>query len=260
MAQQVAKLEALPRLGNTMLSLKGDTAAYSGHLREFSRRAMDSAQRAGEKDALALYSGTSGLREVWFGNPEQARRRTTLASKLSTTRDVLYFAALALAYSRDDAQAKALADDLDKRFREDTIVQFNYLPSIRGKLALNKGNASDAIKSLEAAAQYELGASRATDLDWDTMFPVFVRGEAYLAARQGSEAAAEFQKIIDHRGLVLNRPIGALAHLGLGRAYVLQADTVRAKGAYEDFLTLWKDADPDIPVLQQSKAEYAKLQ
>jgi tetratricopeptide (TPR) repeat protein len=261
MAQQVAKLEALPR-GDRMLFLEGDTAAYSGNLkdaREFSRRAMDSAQRAGEKDALALYSGTSGLREVLFGNPEEARQRATLALKLSTSRDVLYFAALALAYSRDDAQAKALADDLGTRFPEDTLVQFNYLPSLRGKLALNKGNAPDAIKSLEAAAPYELGASRATDLDWDTMFPVFVRGEAYLAARQGSEAAAEFQKILDHRGLVLNRPIGALAHLGLGRAYVLQGDTVKAKAAYQDFLTLWKDADPDIPVLRQAQAEYTKL-
>jgi len=263
MAQQVAKLEALPRLGNTMLFLEGDTAAYSGRLkdaREFSRRAMDSAQRAGEKDALALYSGTSGLREVWFGNPEEARRRATLALKLSTSRDVLYFAALALAYSRDDAQAKALADDLDKRFPEDTLVQFNYLPSIRGKLALNKGNASDAIESLEAAAPYELGASRATDLDWNTMFPVFVRGEAYLAARQGSEAATEFQKILDHRGLVLNRPIGALARLGLGRAFALQGDLVKARAAYQDFFTLWKNADADIPVLQQAKAEYMKLQ
>jgi tetratricopeptide (TPR) repeat protein len=245
-----------------MLFLEGDTAAYSGHLkdaREFSRRAMDSARRAGEKDALALYSGTSGLREVWFGNLEEARRRATLALTLSTSRDVLYFAALALASSRDDAQAKALADDLNKRFPEDTLVQFNYLPSIRGKLALNKGNASDAIKILEAAAPYELGASRATDLDWNTMFPIFVRGEAYLAARQGSEAAAEFQKILDHRGLVLNRPIGALAHLGLGRAYVLQGDAAKAKAAYQDFLTLWKNADPDIPVLRQAQAEYTKL-
>jgi tetratricopeptide (TPR) repeat protein/predicted Ser/Thr protein kinase len=262
MAQQVAKLEALPWWGQTMLFLEGDTAAYSGHLkdaREFSRRAMDSARRAGEKDALALYSGTSGLREVWFGNLEEARRRATLALTLSTSRDVLYFAALALASSRDDAQAKALADDLNKRFPEDTLVQFNYLPSIRGKLALNKGNASDAIKILEAAAPYELGASRATDLDWNTMFPIFVRGEAYLAARQGSEAAAEFQKILDHRGLVLNRPIGALAHLGLGRAYVLQGDAAKAKAAYQDFLTLWKNADPDIPVLRQAQAEYTKL-
>jgi DNA-binding winged helix-turn-helix (wHTH) protein/tetratricopeptide (TPR) repeat protein len=263
MAQQVAKLEARPRWGHTMLFLEGDTAAYSGHLkdaREFSRRAMDSAQRAGDKDALALYSSTTGLREVLFGNTDEGRRRATLALKLSTTRDVQYFTALALAYSRDDAQAKALADDLDKRFPEDTLVQFNYLPSIRGKLALNKGNASDAVKILEAAPPYELGASRATDLDWNTMFPVFVRGEAYLTARQGSEAAAEFQKILDHRGLVLNRPIGALAHLGLGRAYVLQGDIAKAKAAYQDFLTLWKDADPDIPALQQAKAEYAKLQ
>ncbi len=220
---------------------------------------MDSAQRAGEKDALALYSVTSGLREAWFGNPEEARRRTALALKLSTSRDVLYFAALALAYSRDDAQAKVLADDLDKRFPEDTLVQFTYLPSLRGRLALNKGDASGAIKGLEAATPYELGGSRATDLDWNVMLPVFVRGEAYLAAHQGSEAATEFQKVLDHRGLVLNRPIGALAHLGLGRAYVLQGDVPRARAAYQDFLTLWKDADPDIPVLQKAKAEYAKL-
>jgi tetratricopeptide (TPR) repeat protein len=263
MAQHVAKLEALPRFGHEMLSMEGDTAAYSGHLkdaRELNRRAMDSAKRGGEKDAPALYSGTSGLREAWFGNTGEARRRATLALKLSTGRDLQYFAALAFAYARDDARAKALADDLDKRFPEDTIVQFNYLPSVRGKLALNKGDASGAIESLGAAAPYELGATRAIDLDWTAMFPVFVRGEAYLAARRGSEAAAEFQKILDHRGLVLNQPIGALAHLGLGRAYVLQGDTVKAKAAYEDFLTLWKDADPDIPVLQQAKAEYARLQ
>jgi DNA-binding winged helix-turn-helix (wHTH) protein/predicted Zn-dependent protease len=263
MAHHVAKLEALPRLGHQMLSMEGDTAAYSGHLkdaRELDRRAMDSAKRGGEKDAPALYSGISGLREAWFGNTGEARRRATLALKLSTGRDLQYFAALAFAYARDDARAKALADDLDTRFPEDTIVQFNYLPSVRGKLALNKGDASGAIESLGAAAPYELGATRAIDLDCTAMFPVFVRGEAYLAARRGSEAAAEFQNILDHRGLVLNQPIGALAHLGLGRAYVLQGDTVKAKAAYEDFLTLWKDADPDIPVLQQAKAEYAKLQ
>jgi tetratricopeptide (TPR) repeat protein len=160
----------------------------------------------------------------------------------------------------DKDQAVQFADVLKSRFPEDTIVQFNYLPSVRGKLALNKGDASGAIESLGGAAPYELGATRAIDLDWTAMFPVFVRGEAYLAARQGSEAAAEFQKILDHRGLVLNQPIGALAHLGLGRAYVLQGDTVKAKAAYQDFLTLWKDADPDIPVLQQAKAEYMRLQ
>ena len=263
MAQHVAKLEALPRLGHRMLSMEGDTAAYSGHLkdaRELNRRAMDNAQRAGEKDALALYSGTSGLTEAWFGNTGEARRRATLALKLSTGRDLQYFAALAFAYARDDARAKVLADDLDKSYPEDTIVQFNYLPTVRGRLALNRGDASAAIASLGVAVPYELGRTRAIDLDWTAMFPVFVRGEAYLAAYKGSEAAAEFQKILDHRGLVLNQPIGALAHLGLGRAYVLQGDTAKARTAYQDFLTLWKDADPDIPILKQAKAEYAKLQ
>jgi DNA-binding winged helix-turn-helix (wHTH) protein/predicted Zn-dependent protease len=262
MAQHVAKLETLPRWGHLILNMEGDTAAYSGHLRdarELSRRTMDNAQRAGEKDAPALYSGTSGLREAWFGNADEARRRATFALKLSTGRDLQYFAALAFAYARDDARAKALADDLDKRFPEDTIVQFNYVPTVRGKLALNKGDASGAIESLGVSAPYELGATRAIDLDWTAMFPVFVRGEAYLAARHGSEAAVEFQKILDHRGLVLNQPIGALAHLGLGRAYVLQGDTVKAKAAYQDFLTLWKDADPDIPILKQARAEYSKL-
>jgi DNA-binding winged helix-turn-helix (wHTH) protein len=262
MAQHAANVESLPKWQHQMLSMEGDTAAYSGRLkeaREFSRRAMDRAQHAGEKDAPALYSGTSALREVWFGNTGEARRRATLALKLSNGRDLQYFAALAFAYARDDARAKALADDLDKSFPEDTIVQFNYLPSVRGRLALNKGDASGAIQLLAIATPYELGATRAIDLDWTAMFPVFVRGEAYLAARRGSEAAAEFQKILDHRGLVLNQPIGALAHLGLGRAYVLQGDTVKAKAAYQDFLTLWKDADPDIPVLRQAKAEYARL-
>ena len=245
-----------------MLSMEADTAAYSGHLkdaRELSRRAMDSAKLGGAKDAPALYSGTSGLREAWFGNTGEARRRATLALKLSTGRDLQYFAALAFAYARDDARAKALADDLDKRFPEDTIVQFNYLPTVRGKLALNKGDASGAIESLGASAPYELGATRAIDLDWTPMFPAFVRGEAYLAARQGSKAAVEFQKILDHRGVVLNQPIGALAHLGLARAYVLQGDIPKAKAAYQDFLMLWNDADTDIPVLQQAKAEYRKL-
>jgi DNA-binding winged helix-turn-helix (wHTH) protein len=262
MAQHVAKLEGLSRWGHTILSMEGDTAAYSGHLKDarvLSRRAMDNAQRAGEKDAPALYSGTSGLREAWFGNTGEARQRATLALKLSNGRDLQYFAALAFAYARDDARAKALADDLDKSFPEDTIVRFNYLPSVRGRLALNKGDASGAIQFLAIAAPYELGSTRATDLDWTPMFPVFVRGEAYLAARRGGEAVAEFQKILDHRGLVLNQPIGALAHLGLGRAYVLQGDIPKARAAYQDFLTLWKDADSDIPVLQQAKVEYGKL-
>jgi eukaryotic-like serine/threonine-protein kinase len=148
---------------------------------------------------------------------------------------------------------------LGKRYPEDTIVQFNYLPTLRGKLALNRGNASEAIENLRSAAPYELGQSTSSVYGWTAMYPVFVRGEAFLAADQGSEAAGEFQKILDHGGVVVNGPIGALAHLGLARAYVLQGATAKARAAYQDFLTLWKHADLEIPVLIAAKAEYAKL-
>jgi hypothetical protein len=263
MAQQVAKTAGQPGWGDGILGMEADTAAYSGRLklaRDFSRRAMDFAEQAGEKDPPAMWSVTSGLREAWYGNTDEARLRVTLALKRSASRDVLYFGALALAYAKEDARAKTMADDLGKRFPEDILVQFNYLPTLRAKLALNRGNASEGIEDLRAAALYELGVSTSCPFGWTAMYPVFVRGEADLAARQGRDAAAEFKKILDHRGIVLNQPIGALAHLGLARAYVLQGDRGNAKAAYQDFFTLWKDADPDIPVLQQAKAEYQKVQ
>ena len=149
--------------------------------------------------------------------------------------------------------AQKLTDDLGKRFPENTIVHLNYLPTIRAQLALSRNDNSTAIEVLQAAAAYELGSLGG-------LYPVYVRGEAYLAAHQGTEAAAEFQKILDHRGVVLNSPIGALAHLQLARAYAMRGDAAKARAAYQDFLTLWKDADPDIPILKQAKAEYAKLQ
>jgi tetratricopeptide (TPR) repeat protein len=263
MAQQVAKTVGVAGVEDGILALEADTAAYSGRLkdaRELTRRAMDAAERVGEKDPPAMYLATSGLREAWFGNGGEAQHRVTLALKRSGSRDVLYFAALALAYSRQDARAQALVNDLNKRFPEDTIVQFNYLPTLRAKLALNQGDASESIESLRAAAPYELGVSTNCPVNWTAMYPVFVRGEAYLAARQGNEAAAEFQKILDHPGIVLNQPIRALAHLGLGRAYGLRGDTAKARAAYQDFFVLWKKADPDIPILQQAEGEYAKLQ
>lgn len=160
----------------------------------------------------------------------------------------------------NDRQAQNLTDDLAKRYPEDTIVQYNYLPTIRAKLAVSKGDASEAIENLRVGAPYELGQTTSSVYGWNALYPVFVRGEAYLAAHQGSEAAGEFQKILDHRGLVLNEPIGALAHLQIGRAYAMQGDTTKAKAAYQDFLTLWKDADPDIPVFIAAKSEYAALQ
>jgi predicted Zn-dependent protease len=172
---------------------------------------------------------------------------------------VQYGAALALALAGDMSRANVLADDLDKRFPEDTLVQFNYLPTTRAQLALIRKDYSSAIDTLQTAASYELGVQANIGFT-GALYPVYVRGQAGLAAHQGNEAAAEFQKILDHRGIVLNEPIGALAHLQLGRAYAMQGDTTKARAAYQDFLTLWKDADPDIPILKQAKAEYAKLQ
>jgi len=263
MRQQVALSAGQPGVEDTLLAYEADTAAYSGRIREaeeLARRAMESAERAGEKEKAASFSATSGLREALFGNAEEARRRATQAMERSAGVDVQYGSALALAYAGDIGRAQDLTEGLDKRFREATIVQFNYIPSLRAKLALRRGNASEALETLRAAAPYELGQTTFSNYIWNGMYPVFVRGEAYLAARQGGRAAAEFQKILDHRGLVWNAPIGALAHLQLGRAYAMQGDTAKAKAAYQDFLKLWRDADTDIPVLKQAKAEYAKLE
>jgi tetratricopeptide (TPR) repeat protein len=262
MAQQVERSAGQPGVEDTLLANEADTAAFFGRLRkarEFSRRAVDSAERANKKEAAATHSAVSGLREALFGNADEARRRAALAMEHSAGVDVQYGSALALAYARDDNRAQTLTDDLGKRFPEATIVQFNYLPTLRAKIAVNRGNASEALESLKTATPYELGYSTFSPYGWTALYPVFIRGEAYLAAHQGPEAAAEFQKVLDHRGIVVNSAMGAVAHLGLARAYALQGDTVKAKAAYQDFLTLWKDADPDIPILIAAKAEYAKL-
>jgi eukaryotic-like serine/threonine-protein kinase len=263
MKQQVMQSAGQAGIEDTLLANEADTAAYFGRLREaeeLDRRAMESAERTGKKEKAATFSATSGLREALFGNAEEARRRAMLAMEQSDGVDVQYGSALALAYAGNSGRAQDLTDGLDKRFPEATIVQFNYLPTLRAELALNRGNASEALETLRVAVPYELGRTTFSDYSWNGLYPVYVRGEAYLAAHQVSAAAAEFQKILEHRGIVWNSPIGALAHLQLGRAYAMQGDTAKAKAAYQDFLTLWKDADPDIPILKQAKAEYAKLQ
>ena len=226
-----------------------------------SRRAADLAQQAAQRERAALYETGAALWEAFFGNAPAARRSAMAALELSKDRDVEYGAAFALALSGDSSRSQALANDLERRFPEDTSVRFSYLPALRALLALNHGEPSKAIELLQIAVPYELGAPRSSFHGFfGTFYPVYVRGEAYLAAHQGAEAAAEFQKILDHRGIVVSDPIGALAHLQLGRAFALSGDKTKAKAAYQDFLTLWKDADPDIPILKQAKAEYAKLQ
>ncbi len=255
MAQQVAWATGKPGVEDQLLFSEADTAAYFGRLRaarEFSHRAMDSATRAEEKETAATYSAQSGLMEALFGNAPEARHQVESALKLSTGRAVKYPAALALAMAGDTVRAQVLADDLGTRFPEDTLVRIAYLPTVHAQIALNRGDSADAIGVLQAAIPYELGAA--------SLYPAYLRGEAYLAAHQGREAAVEFQKILDHSGVVQNDPVGGLAHLQLARAYTLQGDTVKARAAYQDFLTLWKDADPDIPILKEAKAEYARLQ
>jgi eukaryotic-like serine/threonine-protein kinase len=261
MAQQVAWAADKPGWDDVLLAGEADTAAYSGRLgkaREFSRRAVASAKAAEEKETAAGYEDEAALREALFGNAAEARQRALAALALSTGRDVQYGAALALALAGDVARAQAIAEDLGKHFSDDTIVNFNYLPTIHARLALSQSHSSKAIEALQAAAPYELGIPGAGTFT-TALYPLYVRAEAYLAGHQGSEAATEFQKILNHRGIVVNAPIGVLAHLGLARANALEGDSVKARAAYEEFLTLWKDADSDIPILIAAKTEYAKL-
>ncbi|HXY00952.1 MAG TPA: protein kinase [Candidatus Limnocylindrales bacterium] len=263
MAEQVTWAAGKPGVEDVLLAREADTKAYFGRLREardFSRRAVASAERAEEKEKAASYEADAALREALFGNAAEGRQRAAAALGLSTGRDVKYAAALALAMAGDAARAQALSDDLAKRFPEDTLVQFNYLPTLQAWLALSHNDASKAVQALEAAAPYELGDPTEA-FTFLSLYPVYVRGEAHLAGHhETGAAAAEFQKILDHRGVVFNEPIGALAQLGLARAYALQGEPAKARMAYKDFLALWKDADPDIPILTEAKVGYTKLQ
>ena len=255
MRQQVAWSAGEPGVEDALLANEADTAAYTGNLhkaREFSRRASTSAQLAEEKETAAGYEVSAALREALFGNTKEARKLSEAALALSTDRDTQYGVALTLVFAGDDSRGKNLAKRLAEQFPEDTAVQFCYLPTVDALLALGRGDSSKAVEAVSLATPYELGVAA-------RLYPAYVRGRVYLAARKGSKAAAEFQKIVDHRGVIINEPIGALAHLEIGRAYAMQGDTTRAKAAYQDFLTLWKDADPDIPVLIAAKSEYAKL-
>ncbi|MGB6689603.1 MAG: winged helix-turn-helix domain-containing protein [Terracidiphilus sp.] len=239
-------------------NIEAQTAAYYGQLRksnELIRRVVLSARQSERQEIGGLFEEFDAEADALFGDAELARKEASEALARSKGRDVEGVGALALALARDDAGAQSLADDLARRFPESTLVQTNYLPSVRAQLALNRLDTAKALQDLQMAAPYELGDADGSN----TLFPVFLRGQAYLMARRGSEAAAEFQKILDHRGIVLNSPIGALAHLEIARAFTLQGETAKARVAYQDFLTLWKDADPEIPILQQAKAEYAKL-
>jgi ATP/maltotriose-dependent transcriptional regulator MalT len=261
MEQQVAAATGKTGVEDQMFFLESETAAYGGEFaksRDLMRRASDSAQRANEKETAAEYQAHAAVREALVGSVDFAKQDAQAALALASGRQVEPMAALALGLAGAPAQAEQLAADLAKRFPEDTVVQSNYLPMIRAAIALRNHDSGRAIDALAASAPYELGETN-TSFTF-ALYPVYLRGEAYLAARQGASAATEFQKILDHAGVVGNEPIGALAHLGLGRAYAVQGDTTKARAAYDDFLALWKNADSDVPILAQAKAEYAQLQ
>jgi len=261
MEREAATMMGKPGVEDVVLFFEASSAAHAGQLakaREFVRRATDSAQRADEKETAAYYQAAEALWEALLGHSALEKDQAAAAVQISNGRDVESLATVALAMADSSGQAARLADDLAKRFPVDTLVQFNYLPTVRAAEALRAGNAAKAIEALEPATPYELGIPNPAFTY--CLYTVFLRGQAYLATKQGPAAAAEFQKILDHPGVVLTEPIGALAHLGLGRAYQLSGDTAKSRSAYQDFFALWNDADADIPILKQAKEEYAKLQ
>jgi tetratricopeptide (TPR) repeat protein len=261
MAQLASAAMGKPGTEDLLLAAQADTEGWYGKLKnahELSRRAMDSAEHNDAKESAASYQAAAALREVESGNREQARADANAALKLAPNRDVRVVAALALARAGDTTAAERLVAELDKTYSLDTQVQRYWLPTIRAAVALERKDPNRAIEVLKDVSTIELGQPTSNLAIF--LCPAYIRGEAYLTRHDGNAAAVEFQKFIDHRGLVVNFPWGALARLGLARAYAMQGDTTKAKAAYQDFLTLWQDVDPDVPVLIAAKAEYAKLQ
>ena len=260
MARLVLDAMGKPGAEDVLLALQADTEGWYGKLKdahELTGRAMASAGRNDATEAAAAYQAAAALREVESGNREPARAEAHAALKLAPNREVRAIAALALARAGDTAGAEKLAAELDKGFPLDTLVQKYWLPTIRAAVALERRDPNRAIELLKVASTIELSPP-VNIISY--LCPVYVRGEAWLMLHDGNRAAAEFQKFIDHRGMVANFPWGALARLGLARAYALERDTAKSRAAYHDFLTLWKDADPDITILKGAQAEYAKLQ
>ncbi len=238
---------------------QAQTAMYYGRLREsreMMRQALSSARKSKQEELGGVFEELAAESEALLGEAGLAKEQAKEGLARSRVRDIEIIAAVALALAHDDKDAESLADDLARRFHDSTIVETNYLPSVNAQLAMNRMDPAKALEFLQAAGPYELGDPDGAN----ALFPVFLRGRACLMARQGREAAVEFQKILDHRGIVLNTPIGALAHLEIARAFNMQGETAKARAAYQDFLNLWKTADPDLPVLKQAKAEYARLQ
>jgi tetratricopeptide (TPR) repeat protein len=263
MEKAVALAAKTPGAEDLVANQESFGAGYSGHLQQARRRsgfAVQLAKQAGQSERAALFQSGAAVREGFFGNAAAARQSGKTALALSRGKEVEYGVAFADALAGDTGAAQAMAEDLERRFADDTSAKYFYVPALRALTALNHHNPAKALEWLQINIPYELGEPQSCFFGFfGVMYPVYVRGEAYLALHQGAQAAVEFQKIVDHRGIVISDPVGALAHLQLGRAYLMAGDQAKAKAAYGDFLNLWKDADPNIPVLQQARLEYAHL-
>jgi serine/threonine protein kinase/tetratricopeptide (TPR) repeat protein len=239
-----------------MLDGVAETAFSAGQIlkgRDTYRHAIENAQAGKFKESAASVTARAAVNEARVGNTAQAHQQSLAALSLDRSRETLPFAGLALAMAGDFTQASAIADDLTKRFPLDTMTGNLWVPMIRAQVELARGSPAKVVELLQPSVPYELG--------WDArMWPIYMRGQAYLKAKQGPEAAAAFQKILDHRGICVTSPLCSLSHLQLGRARALAGDNGGARTAYQDFLALWKDADPDVPILKEAKAEYSKLQ
>jgi tetratricopeptide (TPR) repeat protein len=258
MEQQLTWAAGKPEEEDLLLCAQSDTEAYNGHVRaarDLSRRAVESAVRADSEEAAAQWQVNAALREAELGNAATAREGVAAALALSSGRDVSMAAALTLARVGDASRAEALAGELEKNYPTNTMLKLHWLPTIKAAIELSKKNSLQAIVLLEAAAPYELGSTECNC----ALYPAYVRGQALLLEHNGTAAVAEFQKLLDHRGIVLNSVTGSLAHLYIGRAYTMTGDAAKAKASYQEFLALWRDADPDVPILKQAKAEYAQL-
>jgi serine/threonine protein kinase/tetratricopeptide (TPR) repeat protein len=259
MQRQVEAAKGKLGLEDALTALQSDTEAYNGHFEkagELTRLAEDTARRRGDPETAASYRAEAAMREAEVGHGALARQDVAAALTMSANRNVRIQAALALARTGETARARVMASDLQKEASTNTILNSYWLPTIRATAEINQNDARSAIQLLQTASPYELGNPQPLG----NLYPVYVRGLAYLSARQGTAAAAEFQRLVDHVGIVQNFLLGSLAHLGLARAYALAGETAKSRTAYQDFFVRWKDADPDIPILKQAKVEYARLQ
>jgi Flp pilus assembly protein TadD len=261
MAQQLAWAAGKPGEEDPLLSTQSDTEGFYGRqpaARDYARRAVDSAVRSDSKETAALWEANSALREAEFGNFAEARRQVAAALALAPGRDVKMLAALALARAGDGAHAHSLLSELEKTYPTNTTLKLYWFPILHAAIELDAKNQSQALVALEAVAPYELG--QPPPFQVGTLYAPYLRGTAYLAGHDGNAAAREFQKLLDHRGIVINYPLASLAQLGLARSYALAGDSAKTKAAYQAFFTLWKDADPEIPLLKEAKTEAARLQ